>query len=69
MINNPSRSYCDGKLTSVDLFEGSLINANLTGINLTRADLLKTFLNGAKLENVIFCMTRMPNGTEDNSGC
>ena len=53
----------------MDLFEGSLINANLTGVNLTRADLLKTLLNGAILENVIFCMTRMPDGSEDNSGC
>ena len=48
-----------GDLRSVDLTDADLRAADLTGANLT----------GAMLGHTIFCDTRMPNGTINNSGC
>ncbi|MFL5164614.1 MAG: pentapeptide repeat-containing protein [Microvirga sp.] len=41
----------------------------MSGANLTRAKLTDADLRGATLIEVVFCMTTMPDGSINNTGC
>ena len=61
-------------LSGADLVFTNLSGANLSGADLSEANLFYTNLSaadleGANLTETIFCETKMPNGTIDNSGC
>ena len=68
---------CD--LTEAYLSGADLVFTNLSGVNLSGADLSEANLfytnlsaadlEGANLTETIFCETKMPNGTTNNSGC
>lgn len=53
--------------------EGNLEKLRATnecvGCDLTAAKLIEADLNGANLTGPIFCETKMPNRTINNSGC
>ena len=66
--------------TRCNLSRANLRGADLTGVNFTRANLSgaclvdadftgATFANNTNLYNAIFCNTRMPDGSINDSGC
>ncbi|MEW6038216.1 MAG: S8 family serine peptidase [Pseudomonadota bacterium] len=67
VLNEASMHHID--LSGAELTDASLINASLLQANLTDANLLGANLTGARLTGVIFCRTRMPDGTVNNSNC
>jgi DNA-binding beta-propeller fold protein YncE len=68
-------SACNGcNLTGANFRGADISGANLGGANLGRAclvdaDLTGANLGGARLGGAIFCHTRMPDGTLNDSGC
>jgi uncharacterized protein YjbI with pentapeptide repeats len=69
------RANCRGcNASSIDLSRADASGADFGGANLGGAclvdtDLTGAVLKGAQLGGAIFCRTRMPNGSLDNSGC
>ena len=61
LTKNEPVQYVLGKAT----FMGTI----LKGANLTKADLTDADLRGALLRGHIFCETKMPDGTLNNSNC
>ena len=55
--------------TRVNQMWPSITGGDLTGANLTKANLVGANLTGADLTGTIFCYTKMPDGTKNNSGC
>ena len=72
---NLSLAYLDNidltgaNLTKVTVMSSDFIKVNLTGANLTGANLTGANLTGAIMKGVVFCVTIMPDGTTNNSGC
>ena len=56
-------------LSGADLVFTNLSGANLSGADLNEVNLFAADLEGANLTETKFCVTNMPNGTIDNSGC
>lgn len=67
VLNEASMHHID--LSGADLTDASLIDASLLQANLTDANLLGVNLAGARLTGAIFCRTRMPDGSVNNSNC
>ena len=67
----PETSVLAGPSDGLALFpEGKWRSGrNLYGTNLTEANLWGASLTGAYLIGTIFCETKMPDGTLNNSGC
>ena len=66
---NLSKSYLSlTNLSGANLSGANLSDANLSGGNLSGADLEKSILKKIKIENILFCNTKLPWGI-DNSGC
>ena len=59
----------DANLDSADLSGADLTRANLERANLEWANLIEADLTEANLTGAIFCKTKMPDGTQNNSGC
>ena len=62
-----SCKFCD--LTGANLNQTILRGAQLEGADLTGANLTGANLTRADLTGTIFCETKMPDGTKNNSGC
>ena len=62
-------SFAGADLCGVDLRGANLARTNFGGANLTRVDFRGTSLATANVAGAIFCQTRRPNGTRDNSTC
>ena len=56
-------------LRKADASGAKLTNANLSKVCLVDADLTGANFTGANTSGAIFCRTRMPNGSINNSGC
>lgn len=59
----------NANLIGADLTGADLTNADLTGAFLADADLTGAILTGAKLGEVTFCNTTMPDGAVNNANC
>ena len=59
----------EANLRDADLETASLYQADLRGADLTGANLKLADMDEAQTEGAIFCNTRMPDGTTNNSGC
>jgi hypothetical protein len=66
--------------TGCNISRANLSRANLSGVNFTRANLSGSclvdanftgaiFANNTNLYNALFCRTKMPDGSVNNSGC
>lgn len=67
VLNEASMHHID--LTGAELTQASLVNASLLQANLTDANLQGANLTGARLTEAIYCRTRMPDGSINNSRC
>ena len=72
--NCPFCDLSDVRLSKVDLKGANLIKVNLSlayldKIDLTGENLTGANLTGAIMKGVVFCVTIMPDGTTNNSGC
>ena len=59
----------EAKLEGANLTGANLRFAMLTSVNLAGANLSQAKLTGANLTGTVFCVTLMPDGTKNNSGC
>jgi hypothetical protein len=67
--NLSGADFTGADLCGADLRATNLQRTDFMGTNLTRVDLRSTNLSTAHLAGAIFCQTRLPNGSRDNSGC
>ena len=63
---------CDlsgANLSGANMTGSNLIRANLRGANLTSANLTNARLDNTNLTGIIFCGTKMPDESFNDSGC